>query len=470
MKIYSKCKCVDLDLFNSNEFYGHFVFTSLEQSEGNTIGNMLRRTLLSNLYGFRITGVRVPGINNEFSSLEGVREDLLEIILNLKQIIISDPNNVGESCYGLLKTQGPAIITAGALTLPHGMKVLNPNNHLLTISDDSLVELEIKIEYGKSYILAKDQKLEGSPDFIPIDSNFAPVVKVNSYVKPLLQDIENTDEELHLEIFTNGTLLPHQALIQARNIIGYMLSPIMAMEFSCFDYKEKDIKNSNTLINKNAEDGKLTEKLPKEKTLVEKGKLIKKKTLVEKRKPTKEKIIIRKGKSTKEKALLEKEKPSKEKALIEEGKLIKEKALLGKEKPPKEKTLIEKEKLIKEKSLLRKEKPPNEKTLVGKTKPIKEKSLVRKEKSPKEKALVQKEEHITPEERLLERITDMESGSLKGLGLSNRIIKFLNKAGINFTWDLMQYPSPNLITIEGLGPKSVEEITDKLALFFEPPY
>lgn len=452
MKIYSKCKCVDLDLFNSNEFYGHFVFTSLEQSEGNTIGNMLRRTLLSNLYGFRITGVRVPGINNEFSSLEGVREDLLEIILNLKQIIISDPNNVGESCYGLLKTQGPAIITAGALTLPHGMKVLNPNNHLLTISDDSLVELEIKIEYGKSYILAKDQKLEGSPDFIPIDSNFAPVVKVNSYVKPLLQDIENTDEELHLEIFTNGTLLPHQALIQARNIIGYMLSPIMTMEFSCFDYKEKDIKVSKTPINKNVEDGKIKEKPHKEKILVEKGK------------PTKEKTLIRKGKSIKEKALLEKDKSSKEKALIE------------KIKPIKEKTLVEKVKLIKENALLGKEKPPKEKTLVGKAKPIKENLLLGKEKPPKETALVKKEklnkkeENITPEERLLERITDMESGSLKGLGLSNRIIKFLNKAGINFTWDLMQYPSPNLITIEGLGPKSVEEITDKLALFFEPPY
>ena len=159
MKINSKCKCVDLDLLNHNEFYGHFVFTSLEQSEGTTIGNMLRRALLSNLYGFRITGVRVAGVNNEFTPLEGVREDLLEIILNLKEIIIYDQNNTGQACYGLLKAQGPAIITAGALTLPNGIKVLNPNTHLLTISDESVIELAIKIEYGKSYILAKNQKL-----------------------------------------------------------------------------------------------------------------------------------------------------------------------------------------------------------------------------------------------------------------------------------------------------------------------
>nr|YP_011005709.1 RNA polymerase alpha subunit [Cymathaere triplicata]WAM62713.1 RNA polymerase alpha subunit [Cymathaere triplicata] len=383
MKINSKCKCVDLDLLNRNEFYGHFVFTSLEQSEGTTIGNMLRRALLSNLYGFRITGVRVAGVNNEFTPLEGVREDLLEIILNLKEIIIYDQNNTGQACYGLLKAQGPAIITAGALTLPNGIKVLNPSTHLLTISDESVIELAIKIEYGKSYILAKNQKLEGATDFIPIDSNFAPVLKVNSYIKPLPQDVENTNEELHLEIFTNGTLLPHQALIQARNMIGYMLSTITNMEFPCFDYKEiekeKPIKKDRVSINAPLEIDK-TIKNPKVK--------LKKETI---------EVLETEIKSGKEKI-----------EIIENI-----------EKQKKEKTSISKK--------------------------------------------------STPEERLLKRVTDMESGSLKGLGLSNRIIKSLNKVNINFTWDLMEYPSPNLITIEGLGPKSVEEIKNKLTLFYEPP-
>nr|UAX22416.1 RpoA [Alaria marginata] len=379
MKINSKCKCVDLDLLNRNEFYGHFVFTSLEQSEGTTIGNMLRRALLSNLYGFRITGVRVAGINNEFTPLEGVREDLLEIILNLKEIIIYDQNNTGQACYGLLKAQGPAIITAGALTLPNGIKVLNPSTHLLTISDESVIELAIKIEYGKSYILAKNQKLEGAADFIPIDSNFAPVLKVNSYIKPLPQDVENTNEELHLEIFTNGTLLPHQALIQARNMIGYMLSTITNMEFPCFDYKgiEKPSKKDIVSINK----------------VLESDKTIKK-TKVKLKKETIEVI---------------------------ETEINSEKEKIG---------IVE-------------ETDKHEKINVSKK--------------------------ITPEERLLKRVTDMESGSLKGLGLSNRIIKALNKVNINFTWDLMEYPSPNLITIEGLGPKSVEEIKNKLTLFYEPP-
>nr|YP_011006552.1 RNA polymerase alpha subunit [Halosiphon tomentosus]WAM63697.1 RNA polymerase alpha subunit [Halosiphon tomentosus] len=388
MKINSKCKCLALDLLNPNEFYGHFVFTSLEKGEGTTIGNMLRRAMLSNLYGYRIVGVRIAGINNEFAPLEGVREDLLEIILNLKEIIIINQDMIGRNSCALVKVQGPAIVTAGSLLLPKGFKVLNPNNHLLTIYDDSLIQLEFKIEYGKSYVLAKDQKLEGAVNFIPVDSNFAPVLKVNWHIKPMPQDVENTNEELHLEIFTNGTLLPHQALLQARNVIGYMLSTLNNIEFPCFNIKDK---NDETHVEKSLEDNK--------KILETKGLNYK---------PNSNQI---KAKST------------------------------------------EKEKDI---------------TLQTKAKPIeKERDITLQMKAKLTKKKPNKQS--TPEERLLKRVADMESGSLKGLGLSNRIINVLNKVNINFTWDLMQYPSPNLIKIEGLGPKSVEEINNRLNLFYEPP-
>ena len=254
MQNISKCKCVDSDLLSPSELYGHFVFTRLEQSEGSTIGNMLRRVLLSNLYGLKITGVRLPNVtHNEFNLLEGVREDFLEVILNLKEIILKDENKSGQSYHGLLKIQGPAVVTAGAIKFSKGIKVLNPNNYLLTISDDSFVEIHLKLEHGKAYVLAKDQKLEGSTYFLPIDSNFAPVVKVNSYVKALPQHIENNDVELHVEIFTNGSLLPHQALIQAKNMIGYMLSPINRIEFPCLDQlgsEEAKIEKTISIENK----------------------------------------------------------------------------------------------------------------------------------------------------------------------------------------------------------------------------
>lgn len=346
MQTNSKCKCVDLDLLNPNEFYGHFVFTALEKSEGTTIGNVLRRTLLSNLYGFRIVGVRFAGINNEFALLEGVREDLFEIILNLKEIVILNSNKIDQTFYGRLKVYGPAIITAGSLQLPNNIKVLNPNNHLLTISDQSVIELEVKIETGKSYVLAKNQKLEETLDFIPIDSNFAPVLKVNWYIKSVPQYVESNNEELHLEIYTNGTLLPHQALLQARTMIGYMLSPINIMEFTCLDIGEKkDIDHKNKIN-----------------------------PLIDIRKPRKK---------------------DKDKITINQG--------------------------------------------------------------------------IKIEEKLVNNVVDLKYQPLKSLGFSNRIINALNKVNINVTWDLMQYPSSNLINIAGLGPKSVEKIKNQLNQFYELP-
>nr|YP_010922970.1 RNA polymerase alpha subunit [Colpomenia sinuosa]WJZ45286.1 RNA polymerase alpha subunit [Colpomenia sinuosa] len=374
MQNISKCKCVDADLLSPSEHYGHFVFTSLEQSEGSTIGNMLRRVLLSNLYGLKITGVRLPDVtHNEFNLLDGVREDFLEVMLNLKEIIFKDDNKVGQSYHGLLKIQGPAVVTAGAIKFSKGIKVLNPNNYLLTISDNSFVEIHLKLEHGKAYVLAKDQKLEGSTYFLPIDSNFAPVVKVNSYVKTLPQHIENTNVELHLEIFTNGSLLPHQALIQAKNMIGYMLSTINKIEFPCL------------------------------------GELVSEKQILE------NKIDI----DDQEKKNLTKDRETSNR---------------GKE-----------ENISPAKNLI---------------------------------ATVNKKEEVTesvttPEEMLLKRVNDMEDGSLEYLNLSNRIIKALKNANINFTWELLDYDSsgpPYLKDIKGLGPKSIAEIEKNLRIFYEPPF
>nr|YP_009327056.1 DNA-directed RNA polymerase alpha subunit [Pleurocladia lacustris]ANS57540.1 DNA-directed RNA polymerase alpha subunit [Pleurocladia lacustris]ANS57684.1 DNA-directed RNA polymerase alpha subunit [Pleurocladia lacustris] len=369
MKNLSKCtcKCVDSDLLSPNELYGHFVFTSLEESEGSTIGSMLRRVLLSNLYGLKITGLRIPNMtHNEFNLVEGIREDLLEVILNLKEVIFKDNNKYDQSYHGLVYIQGPAVVTAGCIKFSEGIEVLNPGQYLLTISDKSVVEIHLKIEYGKAYVLATDQKLEGSTYFFPIDSNFAPVLKVNFYVKALPQPNENKDVELHLEIFTNGSLLPHQSLIQAKHIIGYMLSTINKIEFCSL------------------------------------------------------------GQSVSEE--------------------------------PVRKILEKKRDLKKERKL--------KSTKVKKEKTIKAKNFIPKKKTVKD---IEKQ---TPEELLLRRVNDMDSGSLECLKLSDRIIKALNKANINYTWELMDYDlagPPYLINIKGLGPKSVAEIEKSLRMFYEPP-
>lgn len=231
-----QCKCLEINLLNSGEHYGHFRFRYLEGGEGATLATMIRRTLLSSIVESKIIGVRFAGVSDEFSSIEGVREDLLEIMLNLKEVIIKNPSY--EPCYGRIKVFGPTIVTAGSLILPPNVTVVNPRSHILTICEESLVELEVRIEPGKIYALPQNRKTEGPGGFLNVDANFTPVLKVNSYIQslfqeidPLSQNIKNPSEELHLEIYTNGAILPHQALMIAANKLASLVLSCQTIVF-----------------------------------------------------------------------------------------------------------------------------------------------------------------------------------------------------------------------------------------------
>lgn len=248
-----QCECLELNLLTSGEYYGHFIFTHLEGNDASTFANMVRRALLSSIIESKIVGVRFGGVSDEFSSMDGVREDLLEIILNLKEIIIKNPSY--EPCYGRIKVFGPAIVTASSLILPPNVTVVNPRSHILTICEESLVEFEIRIEPGKTYAFPENRKAEGYGNFLNVDANFIPVLKVNSYIhtldkdmKPISQSIKNDKEELHMEIYTNGAILPHQALILAGNKLGSMVLALLNIKFpEILDFRlDIDEKKSQT--------------------------------------------------------------------------------------------------------------------------------------------------------------------------------------------------------------------------------
>lgn len=231
-----QCECLELNLLTSGEYYGHFLFKHLENNDASTFANMVRRALLSSIIESKIIGVRFAGVSDEFSSMDGVREDLLEIMLNLKEIIIKNPSY--EPCYGRIKVFGPAIVTASSLILPPNVTVVNPKSHILTICEESLVELEVRIEPGKIYAFPENRKAEGYGNFLNVDANFTPVLKVNSYIhtldkdmKPISQSIKNDNEELHMEIYTNGAILPHQALMIAGNKLGSMILALLNIRF-----------------------------------------------------------------------------------------------------------------------------------------------------------------------------------------------------------------------------------------------
>jgi DNA-directed RNA polymerase subunit alpha len=142
-------KCLKSEKINSGSMYGQFLINSLRPGQGITIGNLLRRVLLSDLGGTTITGVRIAGVRDEFSTIPGVREDVLEILLNLKGIVLK--NQTTETQFGHLKVKGPAVVTASSIQLSSDLEVVNPNHYIATISTSNLLELELKFEYGTGY-------------------------------------------------------------------------------------------------------------------------------------------------------------------------------------------------------------------------------------------------------------------------------------------------------------------------------
>lgn len=208
-------ECIELNLQTSTEYFGRFVFKPLDVGHGITIGNILRRVLLTNLPGISIVGVRIAGVNHEFSTIPGVREDVLEILLNLKEVIFKSQHQ-GET-FGRLKIQGPAIITASCIDLPSTIEIVNPSQYIATISDNSVLEMEIKLDWGKGYTLAENQPVEEPLDFLRIDAIFMPVRRVVYHIEKL-----GNQEQLILDIWTNGSITPSDAVaIGSKTIINW---------------------------------------------------------------------------------------------------------------------------------------------------------------------------------------------------------------------------------------------------------
>nr|BBC77670.1 RNA polymerase alpha subunit [Nitzschia sp. NIES-3576] len=192
--------------------YGSFLIKGLEINQGITIGNYFRRVLLNDIDGIAISGIRFSDITHEFSIIPGVREDILEILLNVKGIILK--GNVIKNQVGRLKVQGPAIITAGSIILPKNIKIINPNHYIMTLSTSSYIEIEFLIESGTGYKLSSQTFSEIEKDFLQLDAVFMPVQKVNFNV----EIDSNNKEKLYIDIWTNGSISPVKAFLLATEI------------------------------------------------------------------------------------------------------------------------------------------------------------------------------------------------------------------------------------------------------------
>nr|YP_010152914.1 RNA polymerase subunit alpha [Olisthodiscus luteus]QQW50575.1 RNA polymerase subunit alpha [Olisthodiscus luteus] len=201
------------NLVNLHESYGTFVISPLHIGQGITIGNALRRTLLAEIPGVAITGVSIPTINTEFSSIPSIREDFLELCLNLKQI--SFQSDLSKKTIGTLAVQGPAIITAESFQVSTGVRILNPQQYIATVAENKLFKMEIAIEKGTGYQLATINSTQRSIDFLPIDAVFSPIKKVVFDINSISKHLKTLHEEVIIEIWTDGSLSAIEALSQA---------------------------------------------------------------------------------------------------------------------------------------------------------------------------------------------------------------------------------------------------------------
>lgn len=198
--------------------HGQFLINNLKPGQGITIGNQLRRVLLGDLGGTAISAVRIGGVSHEFATIPGVREDILEILLNLKGVILK--SKIKDIQFGRLKIQGPAVITADLIELPPTLEIMNLNHYIATISTTNLLEIEFKFEYGTGYKLASKILTEEKENFLHLDMVFMPVQKVDFKIENIYDATNNITERLLIDVWTNGSILPSEALeLASKNII-----------------------------------------------------------------------------------------------------------------------------------------------------------------------------------------------------------------------------------------------------------
>ena len=196
---------------DENKDYGKFVIEPLERGYGTTLGNSLRRVLLASLPGAAVTSINIEGVLHEFDTVPGVREDVMQIILNIKGIAVK--SYVKDEKIIELDVQGPAEITAGDILTDSDIEIVNPDHYLFTIGEGSSLKATMTVNSGRGYVPADENKKDNAPvGTLAVDSIYTPVTKVNYQVEPARVGSNDGFDKLTLEILTNGTIIPEDAL------------------------------------------------------------------------------------------------------------------------------------------------------------------------------------------------------------------------------------------------------------------
>jgi DNA-directed RNA polymerase subunit alpha len=245
----------------NTERYGKFMLDPLERGFGTTLGNGLRRVLLSSLQGAAITSVRIEGVLHEFSTLPGIIEDVTEIVLNLKQVRLKLFGDGPKK--GVFEMRGKGEVRAGDLQVDAEVQVLNTDLHIATLNRDGDLRMEVEINGGRGYVSADQHSSTDRPiGVIPIDSLFSPVTKVNYTVEATRLGQRIDYDKLTLEVWTDGSILPNDAVSMSSKILRDHFSLLISFEEEPQQEEEaavdEDIVRKRKLLDKSVEELELS--------------------------------------------------------------------------------------------------------------------------------------------------------------------------------------------------------------------
>ena len=218
-----KPRRIEIQSDSATADYGKFVAEPLERGFGTTLGNALRRVLLSSLQGAAITSVRIEGVQHEFSTIVGVVEDITDIVLNLKEIRLRMHSHEPRTLY--LEAKGPKRVKASDIKADPMIEILNKDRHIAELSENATLKMELTVKLGKGYVPAERNLEEGAPiGAIPIDAIFSPIKKVNFTIANARVGQQTDYDRLILEVWTDGSILPADAVAYAAKIMKDQLT------------------------------------------------------------------------------------------------------------------------------------------------------------------------------------------------------------------------------------------------------
>ena len=210
-----RIECIEMPMDNS---YGKYVVEPLERGYGTTLGNSLRRVLLSSLPGTAVTSVKIAGVQHEFSTIPGVKEDVTEIVLNIKGLIIKLHNDGPKTVY--IEANGEGEVKAGDIKADGEVEVLNPEMHIATLGPDGYLSMEMVVDHGRGYVVAEKNKgTQQIVGTIPVDSIYSPVLKVNYAVENNRVGNKTDYDKLTIEVWTDKTITPRDAVSLGAKIL-----------------------------------------------------------------------------------------------------------------------------------------------------------------------------------------------------------------------------------------------------------